>query len=207
MMSLDPPFETTNAGIPHDEAALVARLRAADDGAFEQLVRLHGGRMLATARRLLGDESDACDAVQEAYISAFKSIGRFEGGSKLSTWLHRIVVNCALMKLRSRSRRSERSIDELLPTYLEDGHRRSPGPAWDSPADAMLEREETRQMVRRCIGSLPEDYRTVLLLRDIEELNTEETAQILGINIGAVKTRLHRARQALQTLLERELVA
>jgi len=206
-MSPNPPSTAPSAEVPNDDAALLAGLRAGQNAAFEQLVRLYGGRLLATAQRLMGNETDACDAVQDAYISAFKSIDRFEGNCKLSTWLHRIVVNCALMKLRSRSRRSETSIEDLLPTYLDDGHRRSPGPAWSSPAETMLERQETRETVRRCISNLPDDYRSVLLLRDIEELDTEETAQILGIRSGAVKTRLHRARQALQTLLERELVA
>jgi RNA polymerase sigma-70 factor (ECF subfamily) len=189
-----------------DESALLAGLRAGEESAYEQLVRLYGGRLLATAHRLLGNEQDAGDALQEAYISAFKSIGSFEGGAKISTWLHRIVVNCALMKLRSRSRKGEQSIDDLLPTFFDDGHRRSPGPAFSSPPEAMLEREETRQLVRQCIARLPEDYRTVLMLRDIEELDTEEAAKMLGITPGAVKTRLHRARQALQMLLEREVV-
>jgi len=193
------------AGAEVDEATLIATLRAGHDAAYEQLVRLYGGRLLATAKRLLGNEQDAGDALQDAYISAFKAIDRFEGNCKLSTWLHRIVVNAALMKLRSRSRRDEHSIEDLLPTYYDDGHRRSPGDAWSSPAEAMLEREETRQMVRRCIAKLPTNHRTVLLLRDIEELDTEETAQALAIQPGAVKTRLHRARQALQTLLEKEM--
>jgi RNA polymerase sigma-70 factor (ECF subfamily) len=192
---------------PVDESTLLAGLRAGNESAYEQLVRRYGGRLLATAQRLLGNEQDAGDALQEAYISAFKSIGNFEGGSKISTWLHRIVVNCALMKLRSRRHKDEQSIDELLPTYFDDGHRRSPGPAFSSPPEAMLERQETCQLVRQCIAKLPEDYRTVLMLRDIEELDTEETAKMLGITPGAVKTRLHRARQALQMLLEREVVS
>ena len=198
------PISPAEASVS-DETALLAGLRAGHDAAYEQLVRHYGGRLLATAQRLLGNEQDAGDALQEAYISAFKSIEQFEGNCRLSTWLHRIVVNAALMKLRSRSKRGEQSIDDLLPTYLDDGHRRSPRQAWSSPPESMLEREETRQTVRRCIASLPDDYRTVLLLRDIEELDTEETAQVLGIRPGAVKTRLHRARQALQTVLEQEL--
>jgi RNA polymerase sigma-70 factor (ECF subfamily) len=200
-MSPIPPTEAATS----DEAALIAGLRAGHDAAYEQLVRLYGGRLLATARRLLGNEQDAGDALQEAYIAAFKSIDRFEGNSRLSTWLYRIVVNTSLMKLRSRSRRSEQSIDDLLPTYYDDGHRRSPRQAWSSPPEEMLERDETRQQVRQCIARLPDDYRTVLMLRDIEELDTEETARVLEIKPGAVKTRLHRARQALQTLLEQEL--
>ena len=185
------------------EAALLAGLRAGRDEAYEELVRTHAGRMLAVARRLLGDGEDARDAVQEAFGSAFRSIDRFAGESRLSTWLHRIVVNAALMKLRSRRRKPEEPLDPLLPSFLADGHRRDPGGPWQ-PA-AALERAELRERVRRSIDRLPETYRTVLLLRDIEELDTAEVAELLGVAPGVVKTRLHRARQALRGLLDPEL--
>ncbi len=189
-----------------DESALLARLRSREPAAFETLVRTHGPRMLAVAQRLLGDEAEAADAVQDAFVSAWKSLDRFEGGSLLSTWLHRIVVNSALMRIRSRKRRHETSIDALLPSYLEDGHRRDPRPAWDAPADALVQRQEMRQMIRDKINLLPDDYRTVIMLRDIEGLDTDATAEAIGTTSGAVKTRLHRARMALRQLLEGELV-
>jgi RNA polymerase sigma-70 factor (ECF subfamily) len=188
------------------EAQLVERLRAGDEAAFEALVRTYGGRLLAVARRYLPNEHDARDVLQEAFLAAFRSIGSFAGGSKLSTWLHRIVVNAALMKIRSRGRRREESIDDLLPRFAEDGHHEDGVPAWETAGDVLVEREEERVTVRRAIERLPEAYRTVLLLRDIEERDTEETATLLGVSAQAVKTRLHRARQALRTLLERELV-
>jgi RNA polymerase sigma-70 factor (ECF subfamily) len=190
-----------------DEAALLARLRAGDEQAFEQIVREFGGRMLAAARRLLGSDDDAADAVQEAFISAFRSLHQFEGGARLGTWLHRIAINAALMKLRARRRRGEVAIEGLLPTFTDDGHRRNPRPAWAESSADLLERRETIALVRARIDQLPDDYRTVLMLRDIEELSTEETAEVLGIRPGAVKTRLHRARMALRELLERELAA
>jgi RNA polymerase sigma-70 factor (ECF subfamily) len=109
-------------GAQAGEADLVARLRAGSDAAYEELVRAQGARLLAVARRLLRSEEDARDAVQDAFISAFRAIDRFEGGSRLSTWLHRIVVNAALMKLRSQQRKPETSIEDLLPRFLEDGH-------------------------------------------------------------------------------------
>jgi len=186
-----------------EEQALVAALRAGDEGAYEQLVRAHGGRMLAVARRLLGDGEDAHDAVQEAFGSAFRSIGSFAGTARLSTWLHRIVVNAALMKLRTRRRKPEQPIDDLLPRFEPDGHRRDPGAPWQ-PAER-LERRELRKRVRDAIELLPETYRNVLLLRDIEELETTEVAELLGVGAGVVKTRLHRARQALRTLLDPHL--
>jgi len=185
-----------------DEAALLIRLRAGDEVAFAQLVRARTSRMLMVARRILGNEEDARDAVQEAFLSVFRSIDGFAEGARLSTWLHRIVVNAALMKLRSRRRRPEESIDDLLPQFAEDGHHAQSVSPWKDTAEVALQRHETRALVRKCIDRLPEIYRTVLLLRDIEELDTEEAAQLLRISANAVKIRLHRARQALRTLLD-----
>lgn len=187
-----------------DETTLLARLRAGEEGAYEALVRAFGGRLLAVARRMLGNEEDARDAVQEAFLSAFRSLDRFEGEARLSTWLHRIVLNASLMRLRQQRRRPEVSLDDLLPRFLEDGHAADPAQDWKLPLDA-LARRETRDLVRRSIESLPEVYRSVLLLRDVEELDTDETARLLGLSESAVKTRLHRARQALRGLLDPRL--
>jgi RNA polymerase sigma-70 factor (ECF subfamily) len=181
--------------------SLVARLQRGDQSAFESLVRTHGGRLLSVARRFLGSNEDAEDAVQETFIKAFKSIHTFEERAQLHTWLHRIVVNTALMKLRERRRKPQESIDDLLPTFTEDGHQRTESREW---SDALLERKETASIVRRAIAMLPEQHRTVLVLRDIEERDTAETAAILGTSTTVVKVRLHRARQALRTLLDRE---
>lgn len=188
-----------------DERELVERLRARDDAAYELLVRTHTGRLLAVAQRLLRNEEDARDAVQEAFLSAFRSIDRFAGEARVGTWLHRILVNAALMKLRSRRRKPEQPIEDLLPTFLEDGHQEHPAAPWREPPDAALRRRELRLRVREAIDRLPESYRTVLLLRDIEELDTGETAAALALSESAVKTRLHRARQALRTLLDPQL--
>jgi len=196
-MNLDPVMD--------ESAPLLAGLRRGDDHAFATLVRQHGGRMLATARRLLRDDDEAEDTVQEAFVSAARAIDGFAGDSKLSTWLHRIVVNTALMRLRSRRRRREEPIDDLLPRFDADGHHAEGVVGWETPSDVLLERRQTRAMVRRCIDELPERYRTVILLRDIEEMDTEETAHSIGSTPNAVKIRLHRARQALRTLLAREL--
>jgi RNA polymerase sigma-70 factor (ECF subfamily) len=158
--------------------------------------------LLAVARSMLRSEEDARDAVQEAFISAFKSLGSFEGTCRISTWLHRIAVNAALMRLRSRRRRPEESIEPLLPAFLEDGHHAVHPPEWRDDALALMERREEREFVRARIEELPDGYRTVLLLRDIEELDTAETARLLGLGENVVKVRLHRARQALRSLLE-----
>jgi RNA polymerase sigma-70 factor (ECF subfamily) len=192
-------IQTSAPGI--DDAALVARLRAGDDEAFELVVRTYSGRLLAVTRRILVSDEDARDALQDAFLSAFRSLDRFEGGSLLSTWLHRIAVNAALMKVRTRRRRPEESIESLLPVFREDGHHQESVASWTEPADVAMARAESRALVRQCIDQLPDSYRTVLLLRDIEEMDTAEAAQALGISANAVKIRLHRARQALRTLL------
>jgi RNA polymerase sigma-70 factor (ECF subfamily) len=201
------PASGAHTRAPRDarEAAFLARLRAGEEGAFEELVRGYGPRLLAAAKRLLPSDEDARDAVQDAFLSAFRSLDRFAGDALLSTWLHRIVVNASLMKLRSRRRKPEASIEELLPKFLEDGHQADPAVKWKRGEDTPLEREETRALVRKSIDALPESYRTVLVLRDIEELDTEETAALLGLTVNAVKTRLHRARQALRQLLDPHL--
>lgn len=184
-----------------DESLLIARLRDGDERAYEELVRTHGGRLLAVCRRMLRNEEDARDAVQQTFLSAFRALATFHGTSRIATWLHRIAVNTALMKLRSRSRRPEDPIEELLPRFREDGHHAETWSDFGAPADVLLEQREVRGRVRAAIDRLPESYRTVLLLRDIEELDTVATAELLGVSANAVKIKLHRARQALARLL------
>ena len=187
-----------------DDQRLIAALRAGDEWAYETMIRLYGGRLLAVARRFTRNEDDAQDVLQSAYLSAFRALKDFEGTCQLSTWLHRIVVNTALMKLRSRRRKPEESIETLLPAFLEDGHHVEQFSEWSVPADQLIEREETRVAVRNCINQLPDNYRLVLMLRDIEERSTQEVADQLGLTTTAVKVRLHRARQALSSLLRQE---
>jgi RNA polymerase sigma-70 factor, ECF subfamily len=189
--------------VDDEEGRLIERLRAGDDDGFELLVRKYGGRMLATAQRILQNESDARDAVQEAFLSVFRSIADFAGEAALGTWLHRIVVNAALMQIRSRRRRAEEPIEQLLPRFDESGdwveH-----PLTGTRVGDLQESRERLALMRKCLEKLPERYRVVLLLRDIEDLDTEQTARMLSTTPTAVKVRLHRARQALKTLIERE---
>jgi RNA polymerase sigma-70 factor (ECF subfamily) len=201
-MNATTSVNSANQYDPTPEAQLLAGMRAGDDRAYEALVRRYSGRLLAVARRFLGCDVDAADAVQEAFISAFRAIDRFDAHSAFGTWLHRIVVNACLMKLRSRARRRTVSIEELLPTFDDTGHHVRPVLSWTDDALASLSKAEMRARVRACIDELPDDSRTILLLRDIDELDTEQAAELLGISVPAVKTRLHRARQALRTLLE-----
>ena len=185
------------------DTATVARLKAGDLQAFEMIVRRYGGRLLTTARRLLGNDHDAQDAVQETFISAFNSIASFRGDSRLFTWLHRIVVNAALAQLRRRRRWSEVPIHDLLPRFEASGCW-AEGTASFGAVQILTDTRDTRQAVRRCITQLPDIYSSVLILRDIEELDTSEVGRMLSINVNTVKVRLHRARQALKSLLDRE---
>lgn len=185
-----------------DEASLVARLRSGDPGAFETLVRAHMPMMLRVARRFMHSEEDARDAVQDAFVSAFRSISKFDEKARLSTWLHRIVVNACLMRLRSQRRHPEEDIEDYLPRFREDGHQVVATENWPESAETIAERTELAAIVREQIDRLPDNYREVLLLRDIEELSTDEAADVLGVTPNAVKVRLHRARQALRTLLD-----
>jgi RNA polymerase sigma-70 factor, ECF subfamily len=194
---------TTRYSTP--EQMLVMRLKAGDAEAFEELVRTAGGRLLAVARRFLRDEDAARDAVQETFVSAFRAIQHFDGHSQLSTWLHRIVVNAALMRLRTRHRRAEQSIDPLLPSFAEDGHYAEPVTSWTECPERALEQKELLAVMRAAMAELPESSRVVLMMRDIEGLSTQEAADTLGISENALKLRLHRARLALGTLVRGRL--
>jgi RNA polymerase sigma-70 factor (ECF subfamily) len=194
------PETPTSAGF--NEIELCRLLRAGNGAAFETLVNRYGGRMLATARRFLRGEQDAADAVQDAYLAAFKAISDFKGNSQLGTWLHRIVVNVCLMRRRSQGRRLTIPIESLLPEFDATEHHRRAVSSFNGLPSDLLAMKELRQHVRDCIDRLPDPYRDVLILRDIEQLDTEATAAVLGVLPGVVKTRLHRARQAVRTLLE-----
>jgi RNA polymerase sigma-70 factor (ECF subfamily) len=189
-------------GDPPDDEVLVKRLKAGDDAAFEELVRKYSPALLRVTRRFMRSEEDARDALQDAFVSIYRSIGKFEANSRLSTWLHRVAVNSSLMRLRTQRRHPEEDIEQYLPEFLEDGHQAVPSSEWTQPADVALQRKEVRDLVRAAIDRLPDAHREVLLLRDIEELSTEDAAEALQVTPNAVKIRLHRARQALRAMLD-----
>jgi RNA polymerase sigma-70 factor (ECF subfamily) len=184
------------------ETLLLSRLRAGDAQAFESLVRQYDERMRAVARRLLQQPEDCADAVQDALLAAYRSIASFKGDSKLWTWLYRILVNACITIRRSRHRRRVVSLDGL-PRDLGARQRGAfPGAHGTETASTRLEQSEVQAQVRDGIARLPQRYREVLLLRDIEELDTHQTAQRLGTSRSTVKTRLHRARQGLRAFLD-----
>ncbi len=183
----------------------IGQLRRGDQGAYAELVTGLGPRMMVTACRLVSEE-EARDVVQEAFIGVVKSIDRFEGRALLSTWIHRMVVNAALTVLRRRKRKPESSIDDLLPRFLEDGHRADPEGPWRSSEPDSYETVATRRLVRESIERLPASYREILILRDLEGIDTQETADLLGLSPANAKVRLHRARQALREALAPHMV-
>lgn len=168
----------------------------------ENLVRNNIGWMLRVADRLLGDHAMAEDAVQDAFISAFRGLDRFQQRSSLKTWLHRIVVNAALMKLRRQKRLAEQSIEDYLPEFDQyDCRVEAP---WERIAsvEKLVADEQRRALIHAAINKLPDVYRIVLLLRDIEGYNTTEAAHLLNISESNLKVRLHRGRAALKVLIE-----
>jgi RNA polymerase sigma-70 factor (ECF subfamily) len=175
------------------DSVLLTRLRRGDPEAFEVLVRLNGSWMLGLARRILGDDSEAEDVVQDASLSAFRSVHAFQGHAALSTWLHRIVVNASLMRLRSRRRR-----ESLQAHLLCDAPRANRPP---NGHDIGTDDGATYAAVRRAVEALPSDYRMVLLLHDVEGIPLLEVAELVSLSLSGTKSRLHRARQALRAAL------
>ncbi len=182
-------------------AELVRRLKAGEDAAFEELVRTYTGRLIAVAGRITRTETDAEDVVQEAFLSVFQSIDSFDDRSELGTWMHRVTVNAALMCLRQQKSRPEMSIDALLPQFEGGMHSEHPR-AWPAVTDEGDTRIEQREALWKAIDQLPEEFRTVIVLRDVEGLDSKAVATSLGISDALVRQRLHRGRQALMKLLE-----
>lgn len=188
-----------------DLEALTLGLRLGERWAIESLVHRFGPMLYGAARAILHDESDASDAVQDGLVSALGSIGTLEDPQALPAWLKRIVTNAALLIRRKQTRRRERAIETLLPSFEESGVRHDPGPQNVNVALENMESRELVGLVRGAIEDLPEAFREVLLLRDIVGLSNTEAASELGITPNLTKVRLHRARQALRTLLAERL--
>ena len=185
------------------DTQLVDGLRAGHPESFEELVRSYGGRLLATATRMLGNTQDAEDAIQESLIAAWKAIAQFNGASSLYTWLHRIAVNSCLAKMRTAGAKSEISMataDRSIGTAFEE----LPA-AWSEPGPSPEQRITMRRSIERALQLIPADLRTVLLLRDVEDLTSQEVAAKMGLSDAAVRQRLHRARTAMAELLRPEL--
>ncbi|HSS06871.1 MAG TPA: RNA polymerase sigma factor [Rhodanobacteraceae bacterium] len=193
-----------------DDAELARRIAQRDERAFEAMMRAHNRMLFRLARSILADDAEAEDAVQETYLAAYRSITGFRGGAKLSTWLARIVINEAYGRLRKRRRAGvvisleSARIDEGGDLRPEEGLM-ADGTAERPEAAAM--RAELRRMLERRIDALPEQFRIVFMLRDVEEMSVEETAECLDVPAATVRTRAFRARALLRESLSRDLDA
>lgn len=186
----------TQINSPVNDEELLARLKAGDPTACDACVHAHSDELYRLARRILGDEREAEDVVQETFFNAWKALDAFDGRARLGTWLFRIAYNNALMHLRKRGHIASLDIDDedSLP-LLEKVT------AWSESPEELLERKETSDILDRAIDTLSEPLRAVFVLRDLEDRSTDETAQILQVSEQVVKTRLHRARLALRERL------
>jgi RNA polymerase sigma-70 factor, ECF subfamily len=186
-----------------DEAAMIASVLAGNTHEFHELIRPHERSVYIMALSMLQNEADAEDTAQEAFLKAFRNLANFRGEAKFSTWLISITLNEARSRLRSKKNMKMESLDtspegqeQTYPALLRD---------WREIPSEALERQEIRDLLQRAVTDLPPIYREVFLLRDIEELSVNESAETLGITVASVKVRLHRARIMLQKRLVPQL--
>ncbi len=188
---------------PVSEEILIARAKKGDFEAFESLVNTYQEKVYRLAFRFVRNETEAKEIVQDTLLSVWRKLDGFKGDSQFGSWLFRVTANAALMRLRSQRRHAEVSTEELPPGFLDSqqstyGQMLSHGENWSKRPDEELQSEELRRQIQSAVDALPEIYRTVFLVRDVDGLSTEETAQALDLSIPTVKTRLHRARIALR---------
>jgi RNA polymerase sigma-70 factor (ECF subfamily) len=182
------------------EAGLIARILAGEKELFHELIRPYERMVYLTLLAIVKNETEAEDAAQEAVISAYRYLKSFRGDAKFSTWLTTIAINEGRKRLRKAKLAAEESIEEEVEGQ-EGDYTPAPLTDWREVPLEALERKELRQALRAAVAELPDIYRHVFILRDLEELNMEETAQAMGISVGVVKVRLHRARIMLQKRL------
>src|ERR1019366_3146656 len=190
-----------NENEQHPDVALVEQARAGDLQAFDELVRKDDRRVFRIAQHITQNVEDAEDVVQDAFLKAYTKLDQFQGNSKFYTWLVRIAVNESLMRLRKRKTSRTVSIDEDIET--EEGSVPRDVADWGPDPEERYEQAELGEILRKTIQGLPSGFRTVFVLRDVEGLSTEETAETLGLSVPAVKSRLLRARLQLRERLSR----
>lgn len=195
---------TPTASVPtgFDESALVAQAKAGDQNAFAELVNRYERKIYRLAKNITRNDEDAEDVLQDAFLKAYTHLDNFKGDSKFYTWIVRIAVNEALMRLRKR--KTDRSVPLDEPVELGEETVQREIAVWEDNPEQQYSQEEWRKILDEAVDSLKPDFRTVFVLRDIEELSTEETAETLGISVPAVKSRLLRARLALRERLTRQ---
>jgi RNA polymerase sigma-70 factor, ECF subfamily len=187
---------------PGDET-LAARAAGGDEAAFEEIVTRYQARVFRLARRLTGSEDDAADVLQETFLQVYRGLAGFRGESRFGTWLYRVATNAALMLRRARSRRPAESLEAFLPRFDAAGvHAATPADLQvAAQADRLIDRQVLAQKALAGIERLPDLYREAFVLRDLEEMTTEEVARILDLEPAAVRQRVHRARLMLRGYL------
>ena len=196
---------TAAASQPLDDTELARRIGARDERAFETVMRAHNSMLYRLARSILRDDADAEDAVQDAYLSAYRNIASFRGGAKLSTWLARIVINEAYGRLRKQKQRGV--VVPFDAGAHEQAHTEEETMADDraEQPDAAAMRAELRRLLERQIDALPEQFRTAFVLREVEEMSVEDAAECLDVPAETVRSRAFRARALLREALSREI--
>jgi RNA polymerase sigma-70 factor, ECF subfamily len=189
------------------DSAILGRLRTGDAAALEVLMSRYASRAYRLAFGITRNQADAEEVVQDVFLSIFRKHESFEGRASLGSWIYRIVANAALNKRRGKRAEVETSLDQMLPTFKPDGHREGDRAwvlaDWSRNPEAELESAESRAVVSRALERLPDHYRAVIMLRDIEGISNEEVAEALAESVASVKSRLHRARMALREELTR----
>lgn len=191
------------------EDRLIERLRQGDTQALEALMARYSGRVYRLAFGITRNDADAEEIVQDVFLTLFRKIDTFEERSALGTWIYRVTANAALIKRRGKRVELEVLLEDYLPRFLEDGHREGDRAFlcadWSRRPDEVAQGVETRAILTQALERLPDTYRAVVLLRDLEGLSNEEAAEVLGETVASVKSRLHRARMALREQLTRAL--
>jgi RNA polymerase sigma-70 factor, ECF subfamily len=193
-----PPAPAPGAPVATDQE-LVAKAQAKDYAAFEQLLDRYEDKIFRLAYRFVRNETEAKEILQDTFLTIWRKLDTFKGDAQFSSWLYRVAANAALMRLRSQRRHPEVSTEDLPIGYLDNYGQLPPAiENWAKRPDEELASDELRRHIQSAVDALPEIYRTVFLIRDVEGLSTEETAEVLQISVPTVKTRLHRARIALR---------
>ncbi len=187
----------------YDDNVLLEELRKGSSEAVEALFERFHGKIYGLAMSILKNESDAEEAAQDVFLTVFRKADTFQGNSALYSWIYRICVNACLMRLRGKRRQETVSIEEFMPVFTEEGRHAGSVEAWGKEVERKMLNKELGQVIRKFTEDLSEKYRVVFLLSDVEGLSNEETAQILGLSVPAVKSRLHRARLYLRERLSR----
>jgi RNA polymerase sigma-70 factor, ECF subfamily len=191
------------------EDRLIERLRQGDTQALEALMTRYSGRVYRLAFGITRNDTDAEEIVQDVFLTLFRKIDTFERRSALGTWIYRVTANAALIKRRGKRVELEVLLEDYLPRFLEDGHREGDRAFlcadWSQRSDEVAQGVETRAILTQALERLPDTYRAVVLLRDLEGLSNEEAAEVLAETVASVKSRLHRARMALREQLTRAL--